>query len=246
MPAIVIDRVSNGARELSRALDVYRVAPERVSRLRHRTLINWGVSAAFPTRADQRVLNPPAAVRNAVDKVRAFQLFPNGSPPFWTNINAVQRGRDTIILCRRNFLSEGRGITVVRAGEQLVPADFYTKYIRKQAEYRAHVVNGEVICFQQKRRRNGSAPSDNQNLIRNHDNGWVFAVNDINMTDDLRARLTERAVGAVRALGLDFAAVDLIVAKGDASVYFLEANTRPGIESPTVLDAYRRAFSSLQ
>ncbi len=248
MAAIVIDRPSNGARQLARALDMYRVSPDRAARTRHRSLINWGVAQDYQLSPGQRVINHPRAVRNAVDKIAALFLLPDMAPPFWTRMEDVVRSGSDIILCRRNFLSEGRGITVVRSGEPLVRADFYTKYIRKVAEYRVHVVNGQAICIQQKRRRSELAAANNdQLLIRNHNNGWVFAVNDVDLDQDpiLRERVVRNAVEATARLGLDFAAIDLIVARRELSVYFLEANTRPGIESPTVLDAYRTALSNI-
>ena len=192
------------------------------------------------------MLNPPNAVSSAIDKVRSLELVGEFAPRFWTRAEDVQRARGDIILCRRNFLSEGRGITVVRSKDQLVPADFYVKYVPKIEEFRLHVFNGRVIAVQQKLRRNGAEQQGDQKLIRNHQNGWVFAVNNVNLeNDERREALYLAATRSVESLGLDFAAVDMLIGRDDGRPYFLEANTRPGIESDTILNAYTQAISEI-
>lgn len=241
--AIVIDRPSDGARRLADALDLYRVTPRRFGATRHRLGINWGVGVDYLVNPRQRVLNPPERVRACVDKTRALSLVGDLGPPFWTRREEIQRGKRDIILCRRNGLSEGRGITVVRPGEELVEADFYTKYIRKRAEYRVHVVNGAAILIQQKRKRNGAEMDKDAQLIRSHRNGWVFCVNNLDLSEELRAKLEHVALESTRRIGLDFGAIDIIVERGDNEhCYFLEANTRPGIEGDACLNAYAGAF----
>jgi glutathione synthase/RimK-type ligase-like ATP-grasp enzyme len=92
---------------------------------------------------------------------------------------------------------------------------------------------------QQKRRRNGDALTGDAALIRNAANGWVFAVNDVRFTSpEIEEKVRSYSVAAVKALGLDFGAVDIIVNKKGTEAYVLEVNTAPGIESPTVLAAY--------
>jgi D-alanine-D-alanine ligase-like ATP-grasp enzyme len=56
--------------------------------------------------------------------------------------------------------------------------------------------------------------------------------------------MTEHSISAVNTLGLDFGAVDLIVAK-DGRVYVLEVNTAPGIEGIT-LEKYVKAFQNYE
>ena len=185
----------------------------------------------------------------AVNKLAAFRKWKEEGvsiPPFWTRGADVVRTGDDIILCRTLLsASQGAGITVARADVALIDAPLYVKYLRKKAEYRMHVLNGRVIFTQQKRRKQEAGPGNaDQQLIRNHDNGWVFAINNITFTSDAEKRAAEaEAIKAVTSLGLDFGAVDLIVPKArNAKPVILEVNTAPGIESPTLLDAYTRAF----
>lgn len=165
-------------------------------------------------------------------------------PPFWTDKQQVVR--TGIVLARTNVRgSGGDGIVVVREGDQLPDAPLYTAYIRKDAEYRLHVVCGKVVAVQQKRRESEAEQTADQKLIRNHGNGWVFAVNKVVFRDDNQRKACEDAsVSAVAALGLDFGAVDLVVAAKTGSPYVLEINTAPGIESPTILEAYRSAITA--
>jgi hypothetical protein len=118
----------------------------------------------------------------------------------------------------------------------------YVKYIPKLREFRAHVAFGHVIFLQEKKRKTENEQTDDQKLIRNHDNGWVFCINDIQLTDAERTSINAEAVKATTALGLDFGAVDLILGKKDNLPYILEVNTAPGLESPGLIEAYKNAF----
>lgn len=207
-----------------------------------RLCVNWGTTTP-PLFPDVRTLNSPAAVAAAADKVEAFRKMHDYGvmvPPFWTNAADVQRTGTDIVLARTmTRASGGRGIVVVRHTDQLPRAPLYVKYIRKESEYRVHVLGGVAAVVQQKRRRNGEEQTADQQLIRNYDNGWIFAVENVAFVSPaVEETVKEQAVAAVMALGLDFGAVDIIVNRRGSQVYVLEVNTAPGIESPTVLAAY--------
>jgi glutathione synthase/RimK-type ligase-like ATP-grasp enzyme len=194
-----------------------------------------------------RVLNRPEGVALATDKIGCFRRLAEVGvpvPPFWTTKEEVDR--KGIVLARTKVRgSGGEGIVVVRDGDTLPDAPLYTGYIRKDAEYRIHVALGKVIAVQQKRRDSEAEQTPDQKLIRNHDNGWVFAVNNVVFRDDKQRQACEHAsINAVAGLGLDFGAVDLVVARKTGQPYVLEVNTAPGIESPTILEAYRAAFAA--
>lgn len=241
--AFVVSGPSRGARTLARSIGLRRVQPERAALLRHRSYINWGCSSIPDVRV--RVINRPEAVRRSISKRATFEALSGKSylPVMATSLPAQ---RDSIWLARRDGLSSGRGITVIRRRDAVPEADMYVRYIKKSAEYRVHVVNGEVILVQQKRRADGVERDENQLLIRSHANGWVYTVNNVRFASDaVRERLNEVALDAVHTLGLDFAAVDLIVEKGTDNVFFLETNTKPGIEGETTRQAYHNKFSEI-
>lgn len=129
----------------------------------------------------------------------------------------------------------GSGITVVSLPEGDIPqAELYTQYVKKKKEFRVHVYGDKVICVQEKRKRNGV---DANPLIRSHGNGWVFCFKNIVEPDGLRVL----GLAAVRAVGLDFGAVDIIYNEHQNKLYVLEVNSAPGL-CPTTTEAYANAI----
>lgn len=219
-----------------------------------RLIVNWGDmedAAAHPT---SLVLNTRASRRVAANKITAFAALAAADvsiPKHFTTLdsatawrNAQPSNRRQIMLARHTVNgSGGEGIQVVRQGEPLpAGAPLYTEYVRKLAEYRVHVMKGEAIAVQQKRAVRGHDHTEDQLLIRNHGNGWVFSVENV---DSYAEQAKELAVKATAALGLDFAAIDLI-RRSSGELMVLEANTKPGLESPTVLAAYVNKLSQLE
>lgn len=251
--AVVIDTPSNSAKTLAQALGVKRVRSARVNATtRRRLFINWGNRFALNSRTYNRVLNEPANVEVAANKIKAFQTLRDVSGvrlPTWTVsfTEATRWSFEGRILSRATATgSGGVGISVVEKGEPVPAGQFYVKYIRKAAEYRFHVVRDRVIFKQQKRRRNGFEGTQEQRLIRNHANGWVFTENNLTYaTPRTENELEVMAITAIRRLGLDFGAVDLIVEQGTNNVFFIEANTRPGIESTRLTEQYANAFKRI-
>lgn len=215
-------------------------------------LINWGCSRLPLTVAPgQTVLNQPAAIQLASCKLstlRAFKQAEVPHPQFWDQGNKQEIDRSSIIIARLTTRgSGGEGIVVIRPDDTVVPeAPLYTRYIRKLSEYRIHVVRGEVLLIQQKRRDSEAEQDQNQKLIRNYDNGWVFASVNVEFTsDEQKTNCEQAAITAVRSLGLDFGAVDIVVSRRDGLPYVLEVNTAPGIQSPTLLELYATAFKRI-
>ncbi len=255
---IVRNRASTGSKTLAKALRCKRNKlgswPPRLFR-NDKIIINWGSSLPIESWNNGRrtLLNKPYAVSLACDKLKTFKtLLPHvgiNIPKFWTpaNFQEAQQLLDdgtTPILLARSLLSghSGTGITVLRRGERIPEnAKIVVEYTKKKAEYRAHVVDGEVILLIQKRKRSGVEQTPDQALIRSHDNGWVFACNDVDNPPEM---LKPMCIKAVAALGLDFGAVDVIVGQ-DNSVFILEVNTAPGLEGETTINAYRDAFQQM-
>lgn len=191
-----------------------------------------------------KLLNKPEAVSNAINKAKAFELWSKVEglriPPFYTSADNVPR--DRIILARSSGTgSGGDDITVVRPGEDLPDVPLYVGYIPKTQEYRVHVANGKAIFVQQKKRRSEAEQTKDEKLLRNHANGWVFCPLEL---DDVSPEIKDAAVMAVHGLGLCFGACDIILGRDDGAPYVLECNTCPGITSPTLLNAYKKAFES--
>lgn len=254
---IIIRRmgVSDGARALKDALvaaGIRAVLSDRSSFERTgRFILNWGEhqGGGVTCNVQNKWLNSFDSVAIARDKLLTFQRLRTAGdvniPQFWTDLSTAEHDRgDAIILERRSLTGQsGSGIVVKRQGEPLESAPLFVKYIRKEEEYRVHVFNGQAIAVQQKRRESDAEQDQNQKLIRNRDNGWVFCVQDI--AQDRKQAISEQAVRACRAIGLDFGAVDIVVSRRDHTPYVLEINSKPGLSSPTVIEAYVNAIREL-
>lgn len=115
----------------------------------------------------------------------------------------------------------------------------------KRTEYRVHVVSGQVILVQQKRRKEDWGNNPNYNsLVRNVESSWIYAVNDIDQLG-LEA-VKEAATRAVQTFGLDFGAVDVIYKHQTEQAFVLEINTAPGLDQDgSALTAYTEAFQNV-
>lgn len=225
---------------------VLKVFPDRLYSPRPTDLIiNWGNSTPInritTMSIPPRFRNYCGAVRDASNKLTAFQIMQEAGisiPEFTTDhlqAETWHRLEDRTVVCRFNLTGHsGRGIRLMYpnrpADENWHTVPLYVKYIKKSEEYRVHVFNGQVIDIQQKRRRNGLARTEINYQIRVHDNGWVFARNEIYPPE----MVIRESINAVSALGLDFGAVDVIYNRHYSTAYILEVNSAPGLEGQTI------------
>jgi len=129
----------------------------------------------------------------------------------------------------------GAGITIHNTPTDLPTVSLYTKYVKKTYECRIHIFKGRMIDAQIKRKVRDV--EENNPLIRNIHTGWVYC-RDNYIPDPTSIQL---AIDAVRVVGLDFGAVDLIYNQHYNQFYILECNTAPGLEGTTLIN-YVNAF----
>lgn len=91
-----------------------------------------------------------------------------------------------------------------------------------------------ALTMLKRQAKNATAGGPNM-LLRSNRLGWKFSI-----ITKYSNGLKDVAVAAVKALGLDFGAVDACVAE-DGNVYVFEVNTGPGLEA-TSFDKYVAAF----
>jgi hypothetical protein len=218
-------------------------------------IINWGCSSSrHTTTPGIKFLNHPNFVHTKQSKLRQYSSFHAAGVP------TLEYTRDPIVAygwvhddkekvyCRvKDSGFGGRGIEVINP-EVEVPIDpddmpnaaVYTKEFNALREYRVHVFpNAQgvpvVIDVTQKRRRNGQQKSD----VRSWGNGYVFCHDKVK---PLPESAKQACINAVKALGLDFGGVDILVKK-DGTCAVLEVNSAPGIEG-TTLDRYAEAINA--
>ena len=134
---------SRSARALADAIGgrVLRLEGSRFRPRRNDLIINWGNTTAGYV-YDCPVLNHDG-LRNVSNKLNFFNLLSRENadiiPQFWTNANDIQ-DNDFPVVCRTVLAGHsGAGIVIAGSRDELVPAPLYTKYIKKQHEYRIHV-----------------------------------------------------------------------------------------------------------
>jgi glutathione synthase/RimK-type ligase-like ATP-grasp enzyme len=206
-------------------------------------VINWGCST-LPNFDPAQIINNPEAVRVSSNKLSFFEacrVDPDQRPivcPWTTNrqqaVEWVEDGHK--VVCRTLLTSHsGNGIIIAESENELVRAPLYTRYVKKQAEYRVHIVRGNVIDVQRKIRDPEREPTDWN--VRSHANGFVYVRQGFELPADAQAQ----ALRAFRASGLDFGAVDVVFNARSGLATVLEINTAPGLTGTTV-ENYARAF----
>ena len=113
--------------------------------------------------------------------------------------------------------------------DQLVNAPLYTQYVKKKKEFRVHVLNGQVIDVQEKRKKREFS-DQRDNRIRNLHNGYVFCRDGVVEPNGLRSL----AQSAVQALGYTLGAVDIVFNEHHNRLYVLEVNACPGMQGSTL------------
>lgn len=229
---------SSGARDLANRLTellgykVWRGKP-----MKGFVNLAWG----YKGKAEPKYwLNHPEDVRYATDKRLAFGRWTEEGVDCvpWTTDKAVAQGwaAKHKVLGRTACQQAGSGIKVYEPGSTLGDHQLYTQYVPKKKEFRVHVFGGKAILVSEKRKKKGV---DCDYTIRANHKGWVFCYKDVNEPDGLRVL----GVNAVRALGLDFGAVDIIFNEKQNKLYVLEVNSAPGLCTAT-LEAYSNAIAA--
>lgn len=204
-------------------------------------LIRWGQSSdeMFEGQFD-KVINSSASISNAADKMFALETIRETGiqvPDFDTDPEALIERVGYPIMGRRRTHARGTDIKLIlQRKDYYYPSHHYTEYIPTAREFRIHVVAGEVIRVQGKYM---DEPSKKVAHIRNYATGYRFRAPRRRLRQD---RL-DAAIKSVECLGLDFGAVDLIVAD-NGEAYVLEVNTAPSC-SPLTLGAYAHALQKL-
>jgi hypothetical protein len=121
-------------------------------------------------------------------------------------------------------LGHQEGKDLLNAG---VRADYWTKKENFVKEFRVHSFRGKSIRAGVKIHREGF--QDPHPWVRSYDAGWRISYDGTSIKQKHR----DIAHQAVKAMGLDFAAVDL-GEREDGTVVVLEINRAPGLEGKTV------------
>ena len=234
---------SNSARDLAQALNAKRVFPDGNYRPDHNhVVINWGYARQPNWDGDipAKFLNPPGYITVSRNKLNSLEVLQENGvrvPPFTTDYDEAV-GWDKPFVARWELQGHsGSGAQYCEGEERhgnFSNCPLFTRYIRRNAEFRVHVLDGEVIDFAQRKR--SRSVDDVDWRIRSRPNGWIMAREDVTLPESVR----EAALLATKAINLDFGAVDVLHTASDKA-YVLEVNSAPGLEG-TTLESYCDAF----
>lgn len=208
-----------------------------------KVVINWGNST--PNNEVERciVLNSPAKVGIASNKLKFFETVKDYCrvPEFTTDYATAQSwSNDGKVVVVREKLTghSAEGLVILEDPIEFEQyehkkAKLYVMYISKKQEYRVHIVGGETILVQRKALRSDYPKEAANWRVRNHSNGFIFARNeDKPIPDDVITQAKE----AIIATGLDFGAVDVVWNDRRKQAFVLEINSAPGLEGSTADD----------
>lgn len=139
--------------------------------------------------------------------------------------------------------AQGKNLYVVNslADYKKLPQDigYFSQFIPKDSEYRVHAAHGKILAVMQK-----PAPDDPSQVAWNrHQNDDADPFIPIQWRE-WQFDVCLQALHAIKALGLDFGAVDVISKDGVA--YVLEVNTAPSLStSPYMTNKYANYFNWL-
>jgi len=237
---------------LARKLGWPVATPESAGRTGPQLLVNWGCSEEpAPAHALVWLANTPKSVAAMSHKLKMFRRFRNQGVPCleWTrDIDTARMWANEGGVYARTVLQghSGEGIVRCTDANQVPEAPLYTKAVTgKFREYRVHFYGGEIISVQIKRRmsaekmaQNNIVPpdEDTRSAVRVYKNGWVFCVNNVNLSDESK----DICKAAMKAVGSQSGCVDILTQGNSTKV--IETNSAPALRSPTVLSAYADAI----
>lgn len=227
---------SENGQKISKALDALRVYPDRNYHPQDGDfIVNWGNGhqpnwASELNKKNFTLLNNWNQVALSINKIDTLSVLADADVPVphWTTSYAVAakwlKAGDWVC-CRQQVKGkDGEGLILAKKPAELVDAKLYTKYMEIHKEFRAYVFRDKLFDLREKRRDSEAlAKGEVNEYIRTETNNWVFCQHNIVVPKDIESV----AVGAVKALGLDFAGVDVIQSKANKLCYVLETNTAP-------------------
>lgn len=214
-------------------------------------LIRWGSSASV-TKIPKRVLNKKEAIAIAADKFTSLLKLKEGNIPVpkmlpitdlqqLTIKEILSKGLSHPVLARKPKHTRGKDILLCLQNKDIRRAmrwgkTFLIEYIPTEREYRVHVFGNEIIRTSQKvlMSRENYLP-----YMRNDDHNHTFRNPRVQLTEHQKSV----AINAVKVLGLDFGAVDMVISD-DGNPYVLEINTGPSLIE-NGLEIYEQKFRNV-
>ena len=209
-------------------------------------VINWGCSDRYvherTARTDINWLNKPMSCTGTIDKLTSLITMKHHGVPVpatypmpkdeYVYFGIYNPDNTTKYVARTRTHMDGSGFFLVEGMEEMQMAmdggcEFLMDFIPSCKEYRVHVFDGLIIRTQYKHHPDPEGADD---TCRITDNGWVLRHMHV---VDVPMYIRQAAKDAVRALSLNFGAVDVLHGT-DNKPYVLEVNTAPFLTDITL------------
>lgn len=189
---------------------------------KHDVTLCWGCSWR-----ESKTLNGRVNRYNKLEHMEIFQR--NGIPsPITFKDWRLLRDKDFPVLARNIHHSKGLDIipckTKQEAAALVNEKDFFTSWIPTDTEYRVWVLRNNAFAVYEKVFK---GEGEYEGFSRNHRMGFKFVRMD-NLLGTVA--ITRPCIQAVKAIDLDWGAVDLLKGK-DEKYYVLEVNSMPHIDN---------------
>lgn len=208
-------------------------------------------------RDDLRILNHWDAVRNSANKVYSFEFLDDSGVQVMDWTTDYEQAVDWIDEGSRVFArktvngKKGQGIVIASTLKELLTvarAPLFTKAYEKKHEFRVFVAGGKVIDLVQKRKMTPekfaqAGRFDEIDMdLRNYRRGWVFA-HETQLGPKGRKYIDKLALDAMKAVGLDYGAVDILY-KAHNDMVVCETNSAPAMRGKTTWGVFKKYFEA--
>lgn len=187
--------------------------------------------------------NKPAinANVNQFDKYDAFYRFANRDVPIpyiFPIDDWDRQDKKFPWLARKRHHIKGKDIVVCNTRQEAGMCedthDFFSVFIPTKTEFRVWVLKDKAFAVSEKLYK---GEGEYEGVCRNRRFGFKFENQDEQLAND---KLCKPAIAAVKALNMDFGAVDILQGK-DGKYYVLEVNSMPHIDSENRVSGIRLA-----
>lgn len=240
---------SNSAKVLSEAIGCKRIKHQS-SKFNKWNNPKWWTINLGSTKcpSGSRVLNSALNVSNASNKLSYLNLIKDyANVPEFTSDPEIARGwasNERLVVCRTKLNAHsGEGIIISDTPESVVPAPLYTRYVRKDSEWRLHFAFDPHYPFYIQRKKRKTETIDNvDNRVRSVKTGWIYSHE--NAESECPYSVLVEGGKAFAHSGLDFGAIDILYRRSTDTATILECNTCPGMQGLTV-QKYAEQFLQL-
>lgn len=212
--------------------------------MNNRVFIRWGSPYKTSDISTSLDYNSRLSVVRANDKKNSRLILAKAGIPVPRIITSNSKNIKYPLVARPRFHAFGRNFILLKHPKEFTShytnhapqGWYYSQFVDKVQEFRVHVAHGKVLCVLEKQ-------GNKNEIIWNRAQTRHSAV--VVEPDQWKILVIQAAVKAVKAIGIDFAGVDVMVDQ-DGKPYVLELNARPLMYSaPLISDKYAQYFDWL-